>query len=276
MPPVPPAQPDHHGDATPTASAPPSKRSLETDASASSAPFTIPKPFDTALSNNFTADCANFWRRMLTNEAFDQCHPFSMMLQTSNSFFNAQKTYIRITQTLEATCNVNMTQCLGTMNGLARELVSDGACRADYENDNPQVLQAYNGLIAYEPLYQASCLRDDQGSYCFANAVTNTSATTDSYPYYLPLGSPMPGGARPTCNSCLQDAMAIFSSFAGNSTQPISKTYDGAAGQIAISCGPNFVNRTATPLKGAAGPGPSASLTPTLTLITMLLVYWLQ
>lgn len=86
----------------------------------------------------------------------------------------------------------------------------------------------------------------------------------------------MPGGARPTCNSCLQDAMAIFSSFAGNSTQPISKTYDGAAGQIAISCGPNFVNRTATPLKGAAGPGPSASLTPTLTLITMLLVYWLQ
>ena len=59
-----------------------------------------------------------------------------------------------------------MTQCLGTMNGLARELVSDGACRADYENDNPQVLQAYNGLIAYEPLYQASCLRDDQGSYC--------------------------------------------------------------------------------------------------------------
>jgi hypothetical protein len=52
------------------------------------------------------------------------------------------------------------------MNSLARELLSASACKADYDNNNAQVVQAYNGLIAYEPLYRASCLRDDDGSYC--------------------------------------------------------------------------------------------------------------
>jgi hypothetical protein len=55
---------------------------------------------------------------------------------------------------------------MGGMNSLARELKSDSACKVDYDNNNAQVVQAYNGLIAYEPLYRASCLRDDGGNYC--------------------------------------------------------------------------------------------------------------
>jgi hypothetical protein len=162
------------------------------------------------------------------------------------------------------------------MGDFARQLITDQNCAVDYANDNPQVLQAYNGLVAYEPLYQASCLRDDQGTYCFANAVTNTTSKTDSYPYYLPLGVPLPGGARPTCNTCLQDAMAIFSAFGGNSTQPISKTYNGAAQLIGLVCGTTFVNQTATPMKGAASSTSTASFTPIFTLILMLLLYVFQ
>jgi hypothetical protein len=45
-------------------------------------------------------------------------------------------------------------------------MVLEDACKIDYHNDNPVVLQAYNGLVAYKPAYQASCLRDDKGSYC--------------------------------------------------------------------------------------------------------------
>lgn len=215
-------------------------------------------------------------------------------LQTSSAMFDASKSSIDISMTLEATCDVNMTTCLGTMNHLARELIADKNCAVDYANDNPQVLQAYNGLIAYEPLYLASCLRDDEGSYCkqhlpgwfllslltgpssgYANAVTNTSSITDSYPYYLPLGVPLPGGTRATCNSCLQDAMAIFSSFAGNSTQPVSQTYNGAAQQVGIACGTNFVNQTATPLKAAASMS-AVPLTSTFSLVLMLLLYLFQ
>jgi hypothetical protein len=109
----------------------------------------------------------------------------------------------------------------------------------------------------------------------FANAVTNASATTDAYPYYLPVGVPLPGGARPTCNSCLQDAMAIFSSFAGNSSQPVSKTYNAAAQQIQIGCGNGFVNQTATPLKGGAS-ATATPLTPIFTLVLMLLLCFIH
>lgn len=62
-----------------------------------------------------------------------------------------------------------MPTCAGTMSHLARELVADNNCAVDYGNDNPVVLQAYNGLLAYEPMYLASCLRDDEGSYCKLN-----------------------------------------------------------------------------------------------------------
>ncbi|KAF2192774.1 hypothetical protein K469DRAFT_554380 [Zopfia rhizophila CBS 207.26] len=274
-PPVPPLMhlQRRDGEATKTTSSPASKATLSTDPNTSPTDSSIPQPFDTALSNNFTNPCQAFLRQMLTNESFTACHPFSLLLQTSSGFFDASKSFVRITNTLEATCNVNATKCLNVMNELARALKDDSNCAVDYSNDNPQVLQAYNGLIAYQPLYQASCLRDDDGSYCFANAITNTTARTDAYPYYLPLGVALPGGARPTCNSCLQDVMAIFSSFGSNSTQPVSQTYNGAAQQIDLYCGPTFVNKTATPLKGAA-PGTTVSLTPTITLFIMLLLYF--
>lgn len=68
-------------DASSTSSAAASKTSLATDPNATKTPFTVPQPFDTALSNNFTASCATFFRRLLTEPSFKQCHPFSLMLQ---------------------------------------------------------------------------------------------------------------------------------------------------------------------------------------------------
>ncbi|KAF2110056.1 hypothetical protein BDV96DRAFT_501636 [Lophiotrema nucula] len=251
------------------------KTSIGSDPSATASDFAIPRPFDTALSNNFTSPCATFFKTMLSDSGFGNCHPFSLMLQTSSGLFDSSKSVFAITRVLEATCSVNSDQCTKIMDGFARDLVSDANCQVDYANSNPQVLQAYNGLVAYEPLYQASCLRDDGGSYCYANAVTNTTATTDAYPYYLPLGVALPGGSRPTCNSCLVDVMAIFSSFGGNATQPISKTYNTAAQQINTYCGPNFVNGSATPLKGVASTT-TASFTSTIALFIMLFVLFFQ
>lgn len=67
------------------------------------------------------------------------------------------------------------------MDGMARALIANDACAVDYANDNPQVLQAYNGLVAYAPLYQASCLRDDQGSYCKLSQSANSLSTLTDY-----------------------------------------------------------------------------------------------
>jgi hypothetical protein len=129
--------------------------------------------------------------------------------QTSSGFFDASKSYLRITQTLDATCGVNATQCKQTMDSFARELQLPSVCKVDLDNDNPMIIQALNGLIAYPVAYQASCLRDDEGSYCFANAVSNTSSTTDSYPYYLPVGQELPAGSRPSCNSVSFASLAL-------------------------------------------------------------------
>lgn len=70
--------------------------------------------------------------------------------------------------------------------------------------------------------------------------------------------------------------MAIYANFANNATQPLSKTYTSAAQQLSISCGSKFVNITAAPLKGAAAPTASASLTPTVALIIMLVFYFFE
>jgi len=89
------------------------------------------------------------------------------------------------------------------MQASAREIITASACKADLASDNPIAIQALNGLIAYPVAFAASCLKDlndKDGSYCFANAVTNITSSTDSYPYYLPIGQELPAGSRPTCN----------------------------------------------------------------------------
>ena len=171
-----------HGDATKTTDAPPSKRSGGSSPTASDEAFEIPRPFDTALSNNFTNNCATFFKTMLTSPTLNDCHPFSLLLQTSNSLFQASKSYVRITQTLEATCAANSTQCAAGLGDMARRLLAEDACKVDYDNNNPQVVQAYNGLVAYEPLYQASCLRDDDGKYCKSPLQPPFQPSTNSGP----------------------------------------------------------------------------------------------
>lgn len=83
-------------DATRTLSAPPSKRSLATAASGSASNFQVPKPFDTGLSNNFTNSCAAYMSRLLKNDALNNCHPFSLLLQ------------VRVTQPTNASCCTNL------------------------------------------------------------------------------------------------------------------------------------------------------------------------
>jgi hypothetical protein len=84
LPPTPPQlMPPLHNDdeTTDTAYTPPSKRAMATDTSAGDSDFTVPEPFDTGLSSNFTTACATFLTRLRTNDSFKKCHPFSLMLQ---------------------------------------------------------------------------------------------------------------------------------------------------------------------------------------------------
>lgn len=101
-------------------------------------------------------------------------------------------------------------------------------------------------MIAYQPLYVASCLTDqDTGSYCYANAITNLTTTANVYFYYLPLNNSLPGSSSvPSCNWCLQQTMAVFRSASADRNMPIANTYLSAAQQVDTICGPAFVNDT--------------------------------
>jgi hypothetical protein len=206
---------------------------------------TLPSPFDTSIGSNFSSSsCPDFFDSFLNNATFKSCAPLSLLLQNSNSFFKASRSPAFLTQTLEATCSVNLQTCVDMMSDLASKIIDD-ACGQDYHNENPIVQQARNGLVAYEPLYRAGCLKNDNtGNFCFADAITNTSSASDAYPYYLPLGIALPAASRPTCNQCLQNTMNIFASAAVDKNQPLAQTYVLAAQQIDLGCGPTFVNST--------------------------------
>lgn len=146
------------------------------------------------------------------------------------------------------------------MNKLATEIKQSNNCGTDYSLGNPLVAAAYNGFLAYAPMYQAGCLKasasssssTSSGNYCFLASTMNDTNPEDSFIYSLPLGVPLPGASRPTCSSCLQQTMAIFATSAQNLTQPLSGDYTSAATQVNLGCGPNFVNATVKPLQGSS------------------------
>lgn len=148
-----------------------------------------------------------------------------------------------MTETLNAACAASLPICQPLMAYLASELISNSHCGADYRNQNPLVSQAYAGFIAYQAVYQATCLKSNAtGNYCFTDAITNQLNPSDSYPYYTAVGLNLPAGSHPTCSKCLQDTMSIFAGYAKDTNQPLAKTYINTAEEIDVGCGAGFAN----------------------------------
>ncbi|KAK4218156.1 c6 zinc finger domain-containing protein [Rhypophila decipiens] len=247
-------------------------------------PSPLPSPFDGGLSVNFTVEdgqrkCPTFINSFLGDATFKQCYPFSLLLQGSRSFFSAQRSLVSMTQVLDASCAANSTFCSEYFSNLATNMTADENCGADYRDGNSIVVKAYQAMLAYAPVYTASCLKDPETSmYCFANAVTNLSSPTSPYFYYLPLNRSLPGSSIPACNDCLQRTMNVFHSATADRKQQIANTYVSAAEQVNTICGPNFVNESlAAEASSSAGSRsiPGGGGKPSLWLLgTVLLLTW--
>ncbi|KIM95100.1 hypothetical protein OIDMADRAFT_172233 [Oidiodendron maius Zn] len=226
----------------------------------------LPTPFDQGFAGNITETCSNFVYGFLADSTFTSCLPFSLLLQNSESFFQAEKSVLSISQTLDATCAANVNTCTDYMNGLSGNLTK--ACTSDITAKNPAILQAQLGLNAYKTLYTASCLRNPSTSaYCFADAITNASSPSDSYIYYLPLNVSFPGGSAPTCSTCLVNTMAVLEEATSDRNSPIASDYADAAQQINLHCGPGFVNTSL-----AAVSSPSMAGRPNIPAAELALV----
>jgi hypothetical protein len=56
----------------------------------------LPRPFDTSIGNNFTeSSCPQFFNNFLSNSTFQECLPFSMLLQVSMAWKNTTTTRLR-------------------------------------------------------------------------------------------------------------------------------------------------------------------------------------
>ena len=179
---------------------------------------------------------------------------------------------LSLIRTLDASCHIpSLSTCSNLMFSLATELSTD-ACKNDLSLQNPVVTQAYNGLIAYDTLYAASCLTSSTtGNYCYADAVANSSAPTSSYIYYLPLGMSLPGGARPACTECLKDTMSIFAAAADHKQSNFRNNYAQAAQVVDLTCGPSFVE-AGVAYSGAAKLGDGSNLLIVLTAMVAIFI----
>lgn len=243
----------------------------------------LPSPFDGALAANFSTgqSCPNFINTFLSNATFKSCYPVSLLLQGSQSFFQAERSFFAITKVLDAACDADVTMCTDYFNGLAKSLIDDSNCGGEYERQNALVVQAYKGMKTYEVVYKATCLTNadaDSSAYCFANAITNASTPSNSYLYYLPFNSTLPTYAVPSCGSCTQQTMQIYQAATSNRKADIANTYQSAAEQINSNCGDNFIN---TSLAAAAVSSTASSLYPTsstlllFSFLVMAISHWI-
>jgi hypothetical protein len=211
--------------------------------------------------NGEPAPCPIFINSFLNDPDFKQCYPLSMLFSGSQSFYDAQTSLVSITRTLDATCAADVTFCTSYMKQLAQNLTAPENCEADYNRRLPSVMDIYRAMVAYEPVYNAGCLRDPEtGAYCYANAVTNQTSSNFTYIYWLPLNLTLPGTTLP-CGYCLRRTMTIYQRATADRTQLITNTYVAAAEQVNTICGPNFANESLAEVSVSAAPTMSRSAT---------------
>ncbi|KAH8157538.1 hypothetical protein CIB48_g10705 [Xylaria polymorpha] len=227
----------------------------------------LPSPFDGALAANFSAgqSCPNFINAFLSNATFKACYPVSLLLQGSQSFFEAEKSFFSITQVLDAACKADVEMCTDYFNDLANSLIADGNCGKEYELENALVVQAYQGMKTYETVYKATCL---------TNADSNSSHYASQTPSRMPAPHPThTSTTSPSIRLCPPrpppPAARAF----------ISNTYPSAAKQINSECGEDFINTTlAAVTVSGASPSPyaaSSSLLLLLSFVFMVVSQWI-
>lgn len=206
----------------------------------------MPSPFDTMSINFANATCVSFFRSFLSNSTIMSCHAVSLLLENSNSFFHTLTSAAATSHVLDVACAQPVSKCATIMSSLAVEMLQSENCGSDFNAGNGVVQGTYRDLMAYEPMYHATCLTNPHTQdYCLVDAVTNTTTPNDYNVYFMPLGSPL-GANRLTCNQCLQATMKIFAHWATVDGQALDTTYLASAKNVNKMCGAGFANAHVT------------------------------
>jgi len=239
-----------------------------------------PIPFDGAvLATNLTQDCSSFLRGVVDTEAYRACAPLSLLIQGSSSYFDIlRKGAFSIATVVAESCAPDAEACERQMDKFADSLIAKDNCEADNDAGNPIIAQAYAGLKAYRAIRDATCIKSSKnegGTYCYVEAVTNRQTPDDARIYFIPLGTQLPEDSRPNCSPCLQQTMDAFAQNAGKKGSALGRTYASAAALINQNCGANYVVSAVQAAEGAASSMRSTSpllVAALLGVVTILVI----
>jgi hypothetical protein len=191
---------------------------------------------------------------------------------------------VLLTQILDVSCGAPRGQCGDWASSIAGNLTTPQLCLADYQLGNPVVVQSLLGMESYGYMLSASCTRNPStGSYCYVDAITNTSSPTDSYVFSVGLNQSLPtsegplGGWSGSCNDCLREVMGVFWTASANRSSPVAGAYAAAAGVVDGRCGAGWVNGTlpAAVSSGAVRGGTGAEGPWGTGLLVVVLFFWM-
>lgn len=264
---------------TTAASSNSSELTATASASTASSTFIYPSAFDTSLGNNFTnASCSTFFNDFLGNESFSNCLPMSFFLENSKSYVTLVREGSSVLEyLLNASCSVDFDKCKNVMSDLQRNLLLESNCYNDYKLGNPSVTAAYNDFAAYSVVREATCLSNTSSAsnsthFCYSDALYNYNDSSDAYLYLLPLGDSFPNNSIPSCSSCTSRLMSLYYAATGNSSSPISYTYDSAASIIDNYCSSSFVPSQAKAIPSSKKSSSASASSPT-SLTNVLLFF---
>ncbi|KIY70721.1 hypothetical protein CYLTODRAFT_370623 [Cylindrobasidium torrendii FP15055 ss-10] len=232
---------------------------------------TLPDPFPAAFNSDITQNyasmtCYRFFSNMTSSASFKLCRPFSILLQTSNDFIDAQSNLEDLNTLVWATCNppLGFDACRSNMEWFANALPT--ACAADVEDESKIASSTLRALQAYEPMYKTACESDpSSNTYCYVNAAHNSNPS-DQYFYQLPLGISVPKTSTPSCSACTKSVMNVYANaYAENDA--LQKTYPAAQVLADGACGEGYA-----PTVAAASADAAPYLHPHAMLLVILLL----
>lgn len=206
----------------------------------------MPEPFDT-ISNNFAnSSCVAFFDTFLANATVMDCHAVSLLLENSNAFFHDLSSATTTSAVLNTTCSKPVAKCQSIMTETAAQLLQQENCGPDYDANNSVVVDTYEAMMAYEPVYKATCMTNpDTDEYCFVDAATNSTNPNDYDVYLVPVGNPLTKGNL-TCNECLKSTMKVYSQWATVNNEALDSTYLSSAKIVNDYCGAGFAKTNIT------------------------------
>ncbi len=161
------------------------------------APQPVPTPLDTSISEPLGSACMTYLTHLLSNSTFLSCLPFSLLIQTSNSYrsqLNAATgsgnySYLNELIAYASSPQPSSETCDKAFEGFAEAARDRGNCGEDLTKGIPVARQTRRGLVNYAAVRTAAGLvNPDTGSYCYLEAVAN-ERPDDAYLWQLPMGN---------------------------------------------------------------------------------------